>query len=130
MILSHRYRFIFIKTRKTAGTSIEIALSRFCGADDVITPISYEDEMMRAALGYRGPQNYEFGSDQRLLPIGPATATNVDAAGAEVGRNTWKFFNHIPARLIRERVGPSVWNAYFKFCFVRNPWDTIISNYY
>lgn len=31
MIVSHRYRYIFIKTKKTAGTSIEIALSRHCG---------------------------------------------------------------------------------------------------
>ncbi|MEL6382956.1 MAG: chondroitin 4-O-sulfotransferase, partial [Cyanobacteria bacterium J06626_18] len=31
MIISHEYKFIFLKTRKTAGTSIEIALSKFCG---------------------------------------------------------------------------------------------------
>ena len=29
--------FIFIKTRKTAGTSIEIALSNFCKPEDIIT---------------------------------------------------------------------------------------------
>src|SRR5258706_13533067 len=58
MIISHVYKFIFIKTNKTAGTSIEIALSRFCGDDDVITPISQEDEAIRRSLGYRGPQNY------------------------------------------------------------------------
>jgi len=40
MILSHRYKFIFIKTRKTAGTSIEIYLSQFTKAFDVVTPIS------------------------------------------------------------------------------------------
>ena len=39
MIISHRYRFIFIKTRKTAGTSIELFLSGVCGADAVVTPI-------------------------------------------------------------------------------------------
>ena len=43
---------------KTAGTSIEVALSRYLGADDVITPIFEEDEPLRAAPGYRGPQNY------------------------------------------------------------------------
>jgi hypothetical protein len=35
MILSHRYRFIFLKTGKTAGTSVEIALSEYCGAEDI-----------------------------------------------------------------------------------------------
>ena len=39
MIISHKYRFIFVKTLKTAGTSIEVFLSRYCGSDDVVTPI-------------------------------------------------------------------------------------------
>jgi len=37
VIASHRHRFVFVKTRKTAGTSLEIALSRHCGPDDVVT---------------------------------------------------------------------------------------------
>jgi len=39
MIISHKYRFIFVKTLKTAGTSIEVFLSQRCGPDDVVTPI-------------------------------------------------------------------------------------------
>lgn len=38
MIISHRHRFIFIKTQKTAGTSIEVFLSGLCGPEDVVTP--------------------------------------------------------------------------------------------
>ena len=38
MIASFSRGFVFIKGRKTAGTSIEIALSRFCSEGDVITP--------------------------------------------------------------------------------------------
>ena len=51
MIASHQHRFIFLKTRKTAGTSVEIALSKVCGPDDVITEISPEDEELRRAAG-------------------------------------------------------------------------------
>ena len=37
MIISHRYKFIFIKTHKTAGSSMEMALGPLCGPDDIIT---------------------------------------------------------------------------------------------
>ncbi len=40
MIISHQHRFIFIKTIKTAGTSIEAYLSPLCGQEDVFTPIA------------------------------------------------------------------------------------------
>ena len=58
MIASHRHRFVFVKTRKPAGTSLEIALSRHCGPEDVITPISAADERLRRELGGTGPQNH------------------------------------------------------------------------
>ena len=57
MIISHKYKFIFLKTKKTAGTSIEISLSRYCGNNDIITPISIRDEAIRKLLGKK-PQNF------------------------------------------------------------------------
>ena len=105
MILSHKYKFIFLKTSKTAGTSVEIALSKFCGARDVITPITPADEEIRTRLGYRGPQNF----------------TLLASKG---------FYNHISAHEVSGLVGPDVWNAYYKFCFERNPFERVISLYY
>ena len=55
MIVNHKHKFIFVKTRKTAGTSIECALSEHCDGGDMITTISAEDEKLRT----RGPQNNE-----------------------------------------------------------------------
>jgi len=45
MIISHKYKFIFIKTRKTAGTSIEAYFSQFCGDNDIVTPLSNPDQV-------------------------------------------------------------------------------------
>lgn len=47
MILSYKNKFIFIKNTKVAGTSIEIALSSICGEEDIITPVSKKDELVR-----------------------------------------------------------------------------------
>lgn len=100
MIISHKRKFIFIKTRKTAGTSIEIALSKFCGNKDILTPISKHDELIREKLGYTGPQNYK------------------------------GFHNHIPAVKVKRLINSSIWNNYFKFCFERNPFDKAVSLFY
>jgi hypothetical protein len=114
MIISHDYKFIFIKTNKTAGTSIEIALSKFCGPDDIITPIALEDEEIRCSLSYRGPQNY--------LESLPDDTHNE--------KRKLKYYNHISAKEIRRLIGRTVWDNYYKFCFERNPWDRLISMYY
>lgn len=119
MILSHRHRFIFVKTRKTAGTSVEISLSRYCGPDDVITPITPEDEKIRRELGL-APQNYS----KRCLPRRRRHLR-------ELTRGAWPtesvFHNHITASEIVTRVPE--WNSYFKFTIVRNPWDYVASRH-
>lgn len=123
MIISHRHRFIFIKTEKTAGTSIELALARVCGPEDVITPVVHPaDRALRDSLGpeYRREQNYQIPW-KYLTPLDLVRALRK-------GRRP-QFYNHIGASDIRRFVAPEVWREYFKFCVERNPWDKVVSTY-
>src|SRR5918997_5095351 len=116
MIISHKHKFIFLKTRKTAGTSIEIALSRLCGDRDIITPIG-QDERFRREFSHRGSQNFRVASPERE-PNDGRPRKEVD------------YYNHIPAERVRVLIGTAIWDEYYKFCFERNPWDKAISLYF
>lgn len=104
MIVSHEHGFVFMKTRKTAGTSVEIALSRVCGPTDVITPVL--EESLRAELGGRGPQNF----------TAPPLAH--------------KAFNHMPVSMVRRELGRTRFESYLSFAIERNPWDAVVSLYH
>ena len=121
MIVSHKYRFIFLKTAKTAGTSIEIALSKFLSDQDIITPISAPDEAIRRGLGYRGSQNYRIPLRQH---------SPVELMRAIFRGRRKKFYNHMSAHEVRDMIGEKTWSDYYKFCFERNPFDRVISLYF
>ncbi len=121
MIISHKFRFIFIKTLKTAGTSIEVFLSQRCGENDVVTPIWPHVEPHHAR-NYRGIWN----------PI-PEIVQNKGRGirgTVEALMQMQKFYNHIPASIAKQRVPKKYWNSYFKFCVERNPWDKTLSHYH
>jgi hypothetical protein len=100
MIISHKHKFIFFKTRKTAGSSLQVALAQHCGPDDIITG------------------QYRLGVDD-----------NSHSAGLNMDRF---FTNHPHPELepVKSFVGQEIWNSYFKFAIVRNPFDIAVSRYH
>ena len=90
MIICHTHKFIYLKTPKTAGTSIEVFFEQFCEEGDII--------------GMRGKENI-----QKFKP---------------------EWNNHMSAKKVCDKLDPDVWNSYFKFCSIRNPWDLMVSRYW
>ncbi len=123
MILSHQHRLIFIKTRKTAGTSIELALSEICGPDDVITPVSAPDERKRKG---RRPQNFRWPGEETLF----SRAKALFRAKPETGEDRGRFWQHMNAVQIRMAAGAEVFDGYLKVSVERNPWDREVSSYH
>lgn len=122
MIILHGPKIIALKARKVAGTSLEIALSQFATNHCIITPISPDDEAIRRDLGYRGPQNFDYSeTGKSLFDILPRYLKK---------KKKTKFYNHMSAKLVKDRVDSTIWNEYAKIAVMRNPFDAAVSMYF
>jgi enamine deaminase RidA (YjgF/YER057c/UK114 family) len=124
MILSKRHKFIFIKGVKVAGTSIEIALTPFCGPSDIITPITPIDELMRLAGG-TAAQNY---LEDRVAELAYLAALQ-QSVPADLGKlqpPASEYSSHMGLRDVLRLQG-AVALGYQVVCAERNPYAKIIS---
>ena len=92
MIISHKHKFIFIRPRKTAGTTMQNVLSQICGDNDIVTS------------GY-------------------------DDGNKNIDQSCWDGHPHPHLWDVKQLVGEDIWREYFKFTFVRNPFDRFVSAY-
>jgi hypothetical protein len=121
MIISHDHKFIFIKSKKTAGTSIELALRPLCGPEDIIAPVREEDEPMSAG---HEPRNWQLTEPESQVRRQCRKNLGFPAT-TQTG-----YSEHMPAKELRSLIGEDIWHEYFKLSIERNPWDRQISHYY
>lgn len=103
MLVSHRKQFIFLKTPKTAGTSVEIFLEPYC----------FPDNEWRFTHG-RAEYN---------------TSTGIIGARGESAANSI-YFNHMSAKKLRANLKEETWNNYSKVSTVRNPYTLYCSKFW
>ncbi len=104
MIISHTYKFIFLRTEKTAGTSLTAAL------EAVIDPGDMVADMARPAWAKFSPIHH--GALKRNLP------------------RAFGLHAHATAAQAKAVIGAARFNSYFKFAVERNPWDRQVSLYF
>lgn len=102
MIISHRHRFIFLRTEKTAGSSLSKALRPQLGPGDVVVG---RDAAARRLRGLSGTLRRRWGG-------------------------AFGLHQHASAAQVRRFVGEEVWRSYHKFAVERNPWDRQVSLYF
>ncbi len=121
MIISFKYKFIFVKPHKAAGSSIE----------SYLYPHLTDKDIYAATTDHRGINcfgdfdtkglNYYFDEKQLEKKI----------------KIKLKYFPHMPIWLIKERLKPlsdrynyDIFKNFYKFGVIRNPFDTLVSYYY
>lgn len=104
VLVSHSAGFIYMKTRKTAGTTVEMYFERFCVPEGTATGA----EAVRETV----------------------TATGVVGSRRDGKRPGDVWRNHMPAREVRTLLGPGIWDRYLKFAAVRNPYAIVLSSFF
>jgi hypothetical protein len=105
VLVSYKYKFIYIKNVKVAGSSVESFFGQFC-----INP----------------EKKYNF-NDAITQSIDDYGIIGSRSSGVKLN-DIWK--NHKDALSIKTDLGDDKFNEYFKFCVIRNPYDAIVSLYF
>lgn len=141
MIISHKHQFIFMHARKCAGSSMEVMLNSVLGQEDIqigswheviqnggyLNKKALKDALLPPSSWPRSLRHlYGNIRDQKGLQISRV-------ANAAIKRQYRETLGSNPACPIAQSVAqlvPEAWQQYFKFSFVRNPYDFEISDYF
>jgi len=104
VLVSHKYNFIYIKTYKTASTSVEVFFQRWCVENEDAYIPNEEADYVRNTHGIIGYRPF-------------------------IHNESKTFYSHSPSFYLKKLL-PKCFQKYFKFCVIRNPFDIVVSQYY
>lgn len=103
MLVSHKHNFIYTKTVKTAGSTVEAYFEKYCREDNKkVLTLNDQQVSETGIVGFKGRRK----------------------------RRNIQWYHHMPAEKIKKQLGNNVWDSYFKFTVVRNPFDQLVSYYF
>lgn len=139
MIISHRHRFVFVHCRKTAGSSIAAYLNPYLGWRDIQVGAWHDSFEVggratgRFVLDVARSLTREPSLLRDVLAVISCGRSDDDSLARKLNKiqkRNYAFSNppHPRADEIRS-FDPVAWEEYFKFCFVRNPYEKAVSDY-
>ena len=101
---------------------MELLLSKYCGADDIVTPgLEAKDRRFAEFSESRRSRNLKIAWCRAPLLMLPPF---VRAKKHLIPRT--RFYDHMPAYRIRRALPHKTWDNYYKFTIVRNPYDRAV----
>lgn len=126
MIVCHTFNYIFLKPKKVAGTSVQIALAGYCTGRDQVNKFSEEEIDQRPWL-----KSFNNSVVLKLNDLNPKSKwyQRVTSENTTL-KDSRMLGGHVTALKLKRIIKPAIWNSYYKFTIVRNPWDQQVSRYY
>lgn len=104
VLVSNVKKFIYLKNKKVAGTSVEAYFEKYC-------------------LDPNKPYNQTHSIDETVSKYGIV-------GFRESGKQLGNFSNHMNLSELQAKIGSNIVDNFFKFCVVRNPYDKMVSFYF
>ena len=125
MVVSEKYKFIFLKPYKVAGSSLEFALSSILSNKDIVTYLSKDEEKTRQKLFGISEQNNRKKFSDLISNFSKQNKRDLQ-------KLKWpkKFHPHCSAEEVKSYLGEAKFKDYKKISIVRNPWDYLLSFYH
>lgn len=137
MIISYSKKFIFCHCRKTAGSSVTCYLNHFLGPRDI--QIGAWENTLQAGGSFNARFYFDLIHPNCLLHYkkvkqllrAKSSGENIIGILNEIHKKRYSFFVNPPHPTAEEvkSYDNSAWNNYFKFCFIRNPFEKEVSDY-
>ena len=140
MIISYSKKFIFLHSRKTAGTSLAVLLAKLLQEEDIMV-----------GCWEHAYKHFGFPITSKTLNVAKKQLTHYfvyclrnKLRGSDFNLNSQQL-NSLVKQYYKNKYGligthssassvknfcPDFWHQAFKFAFVRNPWDHAVSDYY